>query len=86
MVSNFEWEQTYQQALLELDQSRLEERISLAEQAVRTRLGQLQNPNGVSGSRHEVSGSRRQLVELHKLEDALFALQCLRRTTPGQSK
>lgn len=76
MFAADEWEQLYQRALLELDDARLEERISAAEGAVRKRLVEVQ-ANGKPN---------REVEELHKLEDALNSLQCLRRISPGWSK
>jgi hypothetical protein len=76
MLSDQEWEQLYQQALLELDEVKLAELILRAEQAMRKRLLEIQS-NGKGNFQFE---------ERHKLEDALTSLQCLQRISAGQSK
>jgi len=76
MLAGPEWEQLYQQALLELDEARLAELVLRAEQAMRKRLSVLQS-NGKS---------RLQFEERHKLEDALTSLEFLRRISTGQLK
>jgi hypothetical protein len=75
MFAANEWEQLYQQALLELDDAKLKERISAAEKAVNKRLVEIQG-NGKPNQQSE---------ERHKLEDALHSLQYLRRISPGWS-
>ena len=74
MLAVPEWEQLYQQALLELDDSRLAELIVKAEQAVQKRIAELRSYGKAAV----------QFEERHKLEDALSSLECLRRITPGQ--
>ena len=76
MPADREWEQLYQQALLELDESRLSELILKAEQAARKRLTEIQ-----SNGRTPV-----QFEERHKVEDALSSLEYLRRITSEQSR
>jgi hypothetical protein len=69
-----EWERLYQQALLELDETALPNRISMAESAVRNRLVEFR-----------VNG-RARTEERQRLEDALHSLQCLRRISKGRLK
>jgi len=76
MLAVPEWEQLYQQALLELDEAKLAGLISRAEQAMRKRLVELK-----SGGRPNL-----RFEECHKLEDALTALAFLRRISTGQVK
>ncbi len=76
MSAGPEWEQLYQQALLELDDGKLAELIGKAQQAVQKRMVELRS-NGKAAVQFE---------ERHKLEDALSSLACLRRITPGQPK
>jgi hypothetical protein len=76
MSAGPEWEQVYQQALLELDEVKLAELMLRAEQAMRKRLFEIQS-NGKGNFQFE---------ERHKLEDAMTSLECLRRISAGQSK
>ena len=76
MPADPEWEKLYQQALLELNDSKLSELILKAEQAARKRLAEIQS-NGRSSIQFE---------ERHKLQDALSSLECLRRITPEKTK
>ncbi len=64
-----DWNQLYQEALLELDGSKLAERIDLASNAVEARLREL---------RGSVDDSRQRNI----LIDALQTLQALRREIP----
>ena len=75
MPNPVHWEKLYEQALLELDPLKLEDKVVVAESAVRKRLGEL-SKNG------ERSSSRQGFAERHKLEDALFSLRCLRQLLP----
>ena len=73
-----EWERLYQQALLELDEAALPNRISIAENAVRNRLVEFRvNGRALGKQRTE---------ERERLEDALHSLECLRRISKGRLK
>lgn len=76
MFAGPEWEQLYQQALLELDNAKLTESIFVAEQAARKRLLEIQSNGNGNG----------EFEERHKLEDALTSLSCLRRISSEWSK
>jgi hypothetical protein len=69
-----EWERLYQQALLELDETALPNRISIAENAVRNRPVEFR------------VNDRARTEERQRLEDALHSLQCLRRISKGRLK
>ncbi len=79
MPNSVHWEQLYEQALLELDPVKLEDKVAAAESAVRKRLGEL-SKNG------ERSSPRQSFAERHKLEDALFSLRCLRQLLPEDKR
>lgn len=61
-----EWQQHYRQALLELDQQRLRERIVAAEKAIASRITQ-------------VAGDSKHHAERRAIDDALSSLRALRR-------
>ncbi len=63
-----EWQEPYQQALLELDQKKLRERIAAAETAISNRL------RGIAGnSNHH--------AERQAIDDALSSLRALKRNS-----
>ncbi len=79
MPNSVHWERLYEQALLELDPLKLENKVVVAETAVRKRLEEL----GTNGDR---SSQRQSFAERHKLEDALFSLRCLRQLLPEDKR
>lgn len=66
------WQGCYRDALIELDQEKLKERVRDAERAIVDRMEVL-------------SLSRESAMELRAIEDALANLRCLKRETLGYS-
>ena len=78
MSASSRWEELYQHALLELDDAVLMQSITLAVDAVRERLVEVQSDGR--------AGAMPQHEERHRLEDALYSLQSLRRISQGRSR
>ena len=66
------WQACYRDALIELDQDKLIERVREAERAIDDRLKAL-------------SSSRETLMEMQAIQDALANLRCLKRESLGTS-
>lgn len=67
------WQTCYRDALIELDEDKLMERVRQAERAIVDRLEALPS-------------CRESLMELQAIEDALANLRCLKRETVGPSE
>lgn len=68
-----EWREPYQQALLELDQNKLSERIAAAETAISNRL-------------RAIAGSLSHHAERQAIDDALSSLRVLKRDSSSSPR